>query len=114
MAAYVITLVQHSEFPSLKRFLFALQSEALSCAEVEQLFCALSRAKHAKPSNTLPFPPTFQPFKTTQLTLSQQSDACFVSGSYKPFMSLFAALSVLTMTFFWKLCQVGRTSAVWS
>jgi len=45
MAEYVITLVQQSEFPLLKKFSFALQSEALSWAEVEQLFCALSRCK---------------------------------------------------------------------
>ncbi|KAG1749498.1 hypothetical protein EDB19DRAFT_2036448 [Suillus lakei] len=42
-AAYIITVLQHSQFPSLKEF--EINLEVLSSAEAEQLFCALSHCK---------------------------------------------------------------------
>jgi hypothetical protein len=41
--ADIITLIHHSEFPSLKMFELKVQSKALSWAEIERLFRALSR-----------------------------------------------------------------------
>lgn len=42
-AAYVTTILQHSQFPSLKKFWIMI--EVMSSAEAEQLFCALSCCK---------------------------------------------------------------------
>ncbi|KAG1839282.1 hypothetical protein C8R48DRAFT_782131 [Suillus tomentosus] len=43
MAAYAITVMQHSEFPSLREF--EVVADVLPCAEAEQLFRALSQCK---------------------------------------------------------------------
>ncbi|KAG0694974.1 hypothetical protein DFH29DRAFT_296072 [Suillus ampliporus] len=43
MAAYITTVMQHSKFPSLKKFEMAVN--ALSWTEAEQLFCSLSQYK---------------------------------------------------------------------
>ncbi|KAG2119628.1 uncharacterized protein F5147DRAFT_832332 [Suillus discolor] len=42
-AAYAITVMQHSEFPSLREF--EMVADVLPCAEAEQLFRALSKCK---------------------------------------------------------------------
>ncbi|KAG0709265.1 hypothetical protein DFH29DRAFT_1074984 [Suillus ampliporus] len=42
-AAFIITVMQHSEFPSLKEF--EINADVLSSAEAEQLFSALSQCK---------------------------------------------------------------------
>ncbi|OJA10547.1 hypothetical protein AZE42_12868 [Rhizopogon vesiculosus] len=75
----VITVMQHSEFPSLKEF--KMMVDELPCTEAEKLFHALSLCKACK---------TLQRIEI----LSYDE-----GGEDLPWTTL---------------CQVGRTSAIWS
>ncbi|OJA13275.1 hypothetical protein AZE42_05021 [Rhizopogon vesiculosus] len=88
-AAYVITIMRHSEFPSLK--VLGLNFVAtLPVAEAEQLVHALSKCKA---SQTLEFMEINSRYR------------------FEPSISIFPSTS--TTTFCWKPCQAGRTSTLW-
>ncbi|OJA12696.1 hypothetical protein AZE42_11699 [Rhizopogon vesiculosus] len=77
-ASDIITLIQRSEFPSLKKF--AMYVTILPWAEAEQLFTHCRGAKHAIPLKTLLFPPTAQRMNA-HTNLGQRLNNSFVFRS---------------------------------
>jgi hypothetical protein len=109
--ADIITLIHHSEFPSLKMFELKVQSEVLSLAEVERLFRALSRCNACQTLEVIVI-------RSYTLVVQERSGHPFTAVRHLfcfmhlQTLSLFILGSVLLDSDI--LLEVGRTSAVWT